>query len=138
MINCTNCGNQIADNAMNCPFCGAPVAKQPIQQPYGQQPYGQPMQQPYGMPMQQPYGMQKTNGAAVAGFVLSIVGLFLTLWGIIPIIGIVLSAIALKTIGQTGEKGKGLAIAGLVIGIIDLVWVLFAFIMCASYTSYFL
>lgn len=52
---------------------------------------------------------QKTNGFAIAGFVCGI---------LIPLFGIIFSAIALKQIKKTNEKGYGLAVAGLVIGIV--------------------
>ncbi|TAF51257.1 MAG: DUF4190 domain-containing protein [Sphingobacteriia bacterium] len=50
-----------------------------------------------------------TNGWAIAGFVCGI---------LVPPLGIIFSAIALGQIKKRGEKGKGLAIAGLVIGIV--------------------
>lgn len=57
------------------------------------------------------------NGLAVAGFVCSLVGIFI---GIISLLGLVFSAIAL---GRPGRRG--LATAGLVLGIIGVVgWVI--------------
>jgi hypothetical protein len=50
-----------------------------------------------------------TNALAIAGFITS---LFL------PIVGLVLSAIALGQIKRTGQRGRGLAMAGLIIGIV--------------------
>lgn len=50
----------------------------------------------------------KTNGMAIAGFVLSL---------IFAPLGIIFSAIALGQIKKTGQRGHGFAIAGLVIGI---------------------
>lgn len=58
------------------------------------------------------------NGLAIAGFVCSIVGLFV-LWPLC-ILGIIFSAIGLKS------ERKGLAIAGLIIGIIGVVLVIAA------------
>ena len=84
------------------------------QPPYGQQPYGQ---QPYG---QSPYGQPggypppaKTNGLAIAGFVLSF---------LVSLVGLILSIIALTQInGSNGtQKGKGLAIAGIIIGALSM------------------
>ena len=61
----------------------------------------------------------KTNGLAIAGFVCSL--LYFS-----GIIGLILSAVALNQIGKNpGQGGKGLAVAGLVIGIVDCVWLLF-------------
>jgi hypothetical protein len=58
------------------------------------------------------------NGNAIAGFVLSLVGLFpLVIIG--SVIGIVCCSVALHGMSKsTNKKGEGLAIAGLVIGII--------------------
>lgn len=50
--------------------------------------------------------------------VLAIVGFVLSFLGGLSIIGIALSAVALVQIQKTGERGRGLAIAGLVIGIL--------------------
>lgn len=82
------------------------------QQPYAQQPPGQ-QQDPYAQPSpygyaQQPYPPQPGyNTMAIVGFVLSIV---------VSVVGIVLCFIALSQIKRTGEQGRGLAIAGLIIG----------------------
>ena len=61
----------------------------------------------------------QTNGLGIAGFVLSLVGL-LFCWipffdAIISIIGVILSAFGMK------KQPKGLAIAGLAIGIVALI-----------------
>lgn len=77
------------------------------QPPYGQQPYGQP-------PYQQPYATQpKTNTLALVGFILSV-----TL--ILSFIGMILSIVGLIQIGNSNgaQKGKGLAIAGIIVGAI--------------------
>jgi hypothetical protein len=65
------------------------------------------------------------NGMAIAGFVCSMVGLIL--FGIIlGLLAIILSAIGLHRINQDpiNWDGKGLAIAGIIIGILDIVgWI---------------
>jgi len=74
-----------------------------------------------------------TSGFAIAGFVCSLVGLILVLLTGWPFLlgtaGVVFSAIGL---GQTarGVRGKGFAIAGLIIGILDILifWILVAII----------
>lgn len=58
------------------------------------------------------------NGFAIAGFVLSIVGWFV-LWPLV-ILGIIFSAVGLKS------ERRGLATAGLVIGIVGIVLILLA------------
>ena len=62
----------------------------------------------------QPTPPQKTNGMAIAGFITSIL--------CCAPIGIVLSAIGLNQIkADPTQQGKGLALAGLIIGIIYVV-----------------
>ena len=95
-----------------------PYPQQPYQQPYGQQPY-QPYQ-PYGVG-QQPVG---TNGLAIGALIASCIGLFTC--GIGSIIGMALGFVALGQIKRTGQEGRGLAIAGLVVGAgLLVVWVLY-------------
>lgn len=67
----------------------------------------------------------QTNGLGVAGFVSSLVGLFI--FGIVlGAMAVIFCAIALGQINkQPGKwKGKGLVIAGLVIGLLDIIIVL--------------
>ena len=48
-----------------------------------------------------------TNGLAIASLICAF---------IVPLVGVILGHIALSQIKQTGQEGRGLAIAGLVIG----------------------
>lgn len=79
------------------------------------------------------------KGMAIGGFILSLVGLLLAgavmggtyiamgtkvvayLWVVLCIASVVLSAMAMSKLGKTGGK-KGLAIAGLIIGIVAVVY----------------
>jgi hypothetical protein len=60
---------------------------------------------------------ERMNGMAIAGFATSF---------FFPVVGIVLSAIALGQIKRKGGRGKGLATAGLIIGIITTILILAA------------
>ncbi|MBT2268575.1 DUF4190 domain-containing protein [Rhodococcus erythropolis] len=91
------------------------------QQPgqYGQAQYGQPPN-PYGQPNQfaggyaPPMRPVGTNGLAIASLVVSLAGgCFYSLGGIV---GIILGIVALNQIKQTGQEGRGLAIAGIAVG----------------------
>ncbi|MDR1196820.1 MAG: DUF4190 domain-containing protein [Candidatus Nomurabacteria bacterium] len=53
-----------------------------------------------------------TNGLAIAGFICSF---------FVSVLGIILGAVALGQIKKTGEGGKGLATAGIVIGAVSMV-----------------
>lgn len=80
---------------------------QPTAPVYGQQPYAQAT--PYGAAGYQPYAAApKTNTLAIVSLVLSLVG--------VAIGGIITGHIALSQIKRTGEGGRGLALAGTIIG----------------------
>lgn len=81
---------------------------------YSQQQYYQ--QPPHFQPYYQP---PKTNGKSIATLVLGICSLVIPYVGFLPgIIGIILGAMSLKEIKQSGDQGRGLAIGGLVCSII--------------------
>lgn len=63
----------------------------------------------------------KSNGISIAGFVTSLVGMFLAFWGIVPVVGLILSAVGRSKAAQDGDK-TGLATAGIVIGVIGVAW----------------
>ncbi len=71
------------------------------------------------------------SGLAVAGFVLSLVGLFI--FGIpFGVLAIIFGAVALSTIDKNPAKkikGRGLSIAAIIIGLIDVIAVLFVLTM---------
>jgi hypothetical protein len=93
-------------------------------------PYGAPAgwQQPqYGAaPGYQPYGYgapSTTNGFAIAALSCAIVLAIVPFLG--GILGVVFGIIGLKQTARNGERGRGLAIAGIVIGgIVILFWIL--------------
>ena len=62
------------------------------------------------------------SGTIIAGFVLGLISWFLNFFGIIGIIAIVFSAIGLSQLSRTNQKGKVLAIIGLVLGIINVIY----------------
>ena len=118
-----------------------PVQQQPVSQPVYQQPVQiqQVQQQPVSQPVyQQPVVIQsqpqpavivqpaaqpvkaspkeKTNGFCSAGFVLSLLGLFL--FGITSLFGLLFSIIGLISAGKKKQKGKGKAIAGIIMALL--------------------
>jgi len=110
-----------------CPNCGSEAKIQlapnsEFEEP--KNPYGQPYR-PYGMPMN-----NRMNGYAVAGFVLSCVALVLMcVFPPLSILGIVFSALGLSQIKKSFQRGKGLAVAGLTIGMITTVFSIFLYAM---------
>lgn len=98
---------------------GGSVPPQTPYNPYAQggTPYGQQYNPNYSQPYAQQYGYmspaanQQYNGFAIAGFVCS----FFT-----SIIGLIFSIIGLNQIKRQDGKGKGLAIAGIIISVAKL------------------
>lgn len=89
--------------------------QQYVPQPNYTQQY--PPQGAYGYPMA---AVDQWNGMCIAGFICSF---------FFPLVGLVLSIIALVQINKTGEKSRGMAIAGIVIGGISTALALIAIIM---------
>jgi|SRR5579883_1800503 thiol:disulfide interchange protein len=101
-----------------------PPSGYPTTDPYAQPAYGQPA---YG---QQVYVAQPQyvavpvndpgSGQALAGMILGIAGLFLSFFGLVPLLGLIFSIIGMRSVTR-----KGMAIAGLVMSIIGLVAAIF-------------
>ena len=123
---CMKCGGQCADQAMQCPRCGAML---------GMQNSGHVSQRPSGGGSQfsggsfSPQNPSGGPGLAIASMVLGIVALVVS----IPcaIIGAILGFISLAS----GKKGKGMAIAGVVCSIVSLIPAILMIIYGASFFS---
>ena len=122
MSKCSNCGNQIEEDAKFCSNCGAKFSEEVVATKIAEE--GN-------------YTNEKTNAFAIAGFVVGLCGLLVNIFGIVGCVGTILSAIALSQINKTNEKGKGFAIAGLVLGIISIVLGLLGIIALMSLGSIF-
>ncbi|MEU7475725.1 DUF4190 domain-containing protein [Lentzea sp. NPDC042327] len=103
----------------------------PKQDPYGQQP-GQPYSQqpgPYGAQPMYGYGypppVPKPQTNAILALVLSCVGI--ATCGVTSIIGVIFGHIAMGRIKRGEEDGRGLALAGLIVG----------YLVIAGYLLYF-
>lgn len=108
---CQNCGEEYDNRLLNCPRCGAPGQANVI---YVQQPVP-----------------QKTNGMAIAGFVLSLLGfLSLGLLFILQLLGLLVSCEGLSKSKEISGNGEGLSIAGIVISVLAwLVIIVFILVM---------
>jgi uncharacterized membrane protein len=75
----------------------------------------------------------KTNTLAIVSLVASLIGLFT---GIGFIVGIICGHISLSQIKKTGEQGRGMAIAGLIIGYIGiLITIILTIVFIALFAS---
>ncbi|MCI9245737.1 MAG: DUF4190 domain-containing protein [Clostridia bacterium] len=76
-------------------------------------------------------GQRKQNSMALASFIIALVGLIVA--GLpCGIVAIILGIVGLVKFDATKEKGKGFAIAGLVVGVIDVIAVILNIIIQAS------
>ena len=64
---------------------------------------------------------EQSNPLALSGFIVALSSLLINFAGIVGLVATVLSAVGLSKVKSTG-KGKGFAIAGLVIGIFSIVY----------------
>lgn len=113
---CINCGNELAEDSKFCNKCGVDSENNNVAE----------NNQNVETANQ---GKSKTNGQAIAAFVVSLVGLFI--FGVYcGLISLGLGITALKHIKAfPNEKGKGLAIVGIVIGAIDVIFVILGTIL---------
>jgi hypothetical protein len=124
MMFCQNCGVPLESGAPGCPRCGKaadraqytgsgePMSPAAHQQPYPITPYDAWQQPPY--PAYAAYPRQPkapvTSTFAILGFVMA--------WLPIPLAWLVLSIIGLVQCGQAGQKGRGLAIAAILLRVL--------------------
>ena len=102
---CTNCGKKTEEGEEYCAFCGQNLSNKPNID---------------NTP--NPVKVNKNNDLAIIGLIISI--------AVSAIVGIIMCAISLSQIKKTGEKGKEIAIAGIVIGIVKIIGAILWFIFC--------
>ena len=97
---CIKCGEECIENENYCSKCGNDNSDQAI--------------------ALNNLDQSKYNNLAVSAFTLSLVSMFITFFGVLPIIAIISSIFAVINVSKTKEKGKGIAIAGICIGCVTL------------------
>jgi Domain of unknown function (DUF4190) len=129
---CSN-GHQCPENVAFCPTCGVAVGTPPSTgavPPLGSMPPPMP-QVTYVQQMQ----TQTTNGLAIASMVLGIVWV----WWIGSILALIFGLVARRQIKERGQKGDGMAIAGIVLGCVGaatLILVIILAIAGVHHTTY--
>lgn len=109
---CSKCGKEFSEGTQFCPYCGQNQTGASV---------------PFASPKEERY-----NVCAIVGFVLSLVSLFLNLYGIVNIAAVIVSAVGLKQTSETGEKGSSLAVAGIIIGSLALILAIVVIILFGS------
>ncbi len=119
---CSECGKELKENSYVCENCGKKVEEKSNSNVSSNNIV---------------YVQKKTNGFAIAGFVISLVSIFCcggTSW-----LGLIFSIIGLINAKKSEGEGKGLAIAGIVVSAILLLLLisLYALGFIASFTEDF-
>ncbi len=125
---CGRCGATITPGAKFCPACGSPAAQTSPAALPGYEPPSAVLSS--GAPMSPPAPMPAvTNGLAIASLVL---GILWVMW-IASLLALIFGYVALGQIRESGgtQGGRGLAIAGIVLGWVG-VGFLLLFIVAAA------
>jgi len=129
MALCRNCGAEMG-TGVYCGGCGQRTggAQGGNQQPQFQQPQFQQPQ--FQQPQFQQYSVNsaKTNSLAIAAFVMSLL--------CCNVLAVIFGHIAISQINRTGEGGKGLATAALIIGYLSIIGGFFFFVAGSSSSGY--
>lgn len=127
-MHCSNCGAALGAGTSFCAACGTPVATTsaapaaPVQpQVYNNAPYTNAAP------------VAKTNALAIVSLVLSVL--------CFQFIAAILGHVALGQIKRTGEQGKGMALAGVIIGWVTtffgIIWIIAMIGLASSSSSYY-
>ncbi len=123
---CPQCGMQHNDDAFFCAACGLKFAEKETAQEF----------MAGAVPPVQPASTY--CGKAIAGFVLSLVGLF-CMGLVLGILGIFFSVKAMRECDQNPAlQGRGLAVAGLIISIMDVIGAVFMILYMIMFLSMFM
>ena len=95
---CSNCGKPVNDDIKFCPDCGNELDR--------------PVSDFHKEPSTSQTNTQ-TNGYAIVGFILAFA---------FALLGLIFSIIALNKAEERNGAGRGLAIAGIVISILNMIW----------------
>lgn len=110
---CENCGAELKENSEVCLSCGRFVSKKGN----GGNIEGE------------------NNKLALSGFIVSMCSLILNFWGIVGLVGAILSGVGLAQVNSGNGKGKGMAIAGLIVGIFSVLYGIYGIINLADALS---
>ena len=120
---CRNCGKEINDTTIFCPYCGTQVSNdaEPVKVNLG---FDNPTQ-------------KKLSMKALVGFIVAMAGILLAA---IPcgIVGLIFSCLGKKETEKSNLGGRGFAIAGIVVSILDIVFGVIAIIMMFAFAEAYL
>lgn len=112
---CENCGAELKENSEVCLECGKYVSKKGNDGNIS--------------------SIDANNKLALAGFIVSMVSLLINFAGLVGLTGAILSGIGLAQVSKGDGKGKGLAIAGLIVGIFSVLYGIYSIMNLADTLS---
>lgn len=112
---CINCGKEIKDGYKFCDKCGAAQQESTPSPVSDTGNYANPINQ--ATVQKAPY-----NKMCIIGLVISGISLLINFCGLVGIVGTIVSVYGLITCEQKNENGKALAIFGIVIGVVSILW----------------
>ncbi len=116
-------GHELNTSARFCSICGESAVEMPVDNRATSQPSISVVVAPSYSAAPIPPMRAKTNGLAIASFVLSITCFCAPL-------GIVLGGVALSQIKKdSSQTGQGLAIAGIILGVVGSIYIVFNFLL---------
>lgn len=107
MAYCKHCGKEIDDKAVVCIYCGCATNDTEVSS---------------GNVQHSKSSDNNSNMMSVVGLVISCVSLIVALFGTVAIGGIIVSTIGLVKSKQKNGAGKGMAIAGIIVGGLSLIY----------------
>lgn len=112
---CPNCGEKNTTNSKFCPNCGNKFVSN----------------------VNNSVDRNTYSGIAIAGFVTGLSSLLINFMGLVGLVATILSAVGLTKTGETKQKGRGMAVAGLILGIISVIYGVFQIIYYANNYSWY-
>ena len=104
---CPNCGKPLEPNSNFCPYCRMQLNQISINN--NQIQTNQPP-------------TPKPDGISTAGFIISMISMFISIFGLISLIGLIISCVGLSQTPKEDRKGRDRAIWGIILGIVGIVW----------------
>ena len=122
---CRYCGAAMPDHAGFCPNCGRQEETAANSEPRNQGFNGNPYQPPVNgyVPFE---NAAPCSGMAVASMVLGIISMFINPLTILGILALILGLVALPQTAGGVRRGRGMAIAGIILGCIAVIYFIWA------------
>jgi hypothetical protein len=69
------------------------------------------------------------NVLAIVSFILGIVGFFVSIFGVVSLVALILGIVSRNQAGKAGQRGRGLALAAIILGAVGVVFTIIGLIV---------